>query len=1125
MKKRYDLPFQKIILSICLVFFTWIFTFSAQAQQSDRPFSVELNAGGGLIGNSTTNTAFQPEIGINYMPGKWGVGLNAGLYSYGSGFNADQYRTGYEQFTVAEQSSDEWNAISINVGPRFQQSLSRFINLNLGLDLAMNYQEGPSQSVRFNDPTGELESSGMDTDIVLAQMDGEDSAGWNTAIRPQLQLEFQPGFSNRFSFNVKTGIQHHLSDREITYTERDLSRVMQVDSPFEMHHQFENAPVVQRTESAPRTNFFANAGIKISFGGSRAPAQDYNSVRSNKPGSIAEDIGDGDADSDGDGIDDAIETAQDYNSSRSNKPSTETRDDDVVVVKTEGLEAADNFVDEIIEVLDRCEDTVCEQVRLNADVRKDKMHKVREGEMSQDEGIEQVHSIVMEDVSSLAKCESDVCRDVLTKEVQLLEHMNVLMSLVQSGRAAEAQDYNATRSNKPTSRAEDIGDGEGSGLQVVYITKDEDGKLYAWGGGPEARSQDGSGKLYSWGRAPESLASDENGQVYAWGENRRASTQNGEGQVYAWGIAARATAVDDEGKLYAWGRLSLNSNPVCCFDYDSDRELPNKSAAEAGTDDEKGRLYSWGIAPRVNTQVDDGLVYAWGVVSRASIQNENGKVYSWGQNFKVSNESCEGGMCPEPGNALYLAKELGLASAGNDIENIKRALDRCDDGVCEQVRLNADMRHEGVRRALDNPTGMDSDIEEIRSIVMEDIESLGKCETDVCREVLAMEEDLLVKMNRLSDMEQVAPAQDYNSSRSNKYSSIADGRGGNDEIIREASRMARLVNPSGQIISAGSVMMTSHPDSPIYEGDAVGGENILNRGEMNDGDSDNNNNEDPVPVKRFDLQPASYCVELGSTVPQGKSAEAQDYNAARSNKPSSRSADAGEGDLDSDDDSIDDAIETAQDYNSSRSNKPNTVADIGDVDGDGFPDMLENASFSISKRSARTGRNEMNDGDLDGDGYGDVDGLQFELEIDPLDLDDDGDGVSDAIESATYSISKRSARTGRNPRTGQNQSPIYEGDTTTGTSPLYESRDNLANNGGDSGGDDNGDVYQWTYNLSELEGASDLQADGKLTVLFTGGKWHFDVQIDPADMDDDGDGIIELIQNSSFSISKRSARM
>ncbi|MEX0823047.1 MAG: hypothetical protein WD008_01590, partial [Balneolaceae bacterium] len=68
------------------------------------------------------------------------------------------------------------------------------------------------------------------------------------------------------------------------------------------------------------------------------------------------------------------------------------------------------------------------------------------------------------------------------------------------------------------------------------------------------------------------------------------------------------------------------------------------------------------------------------------------------------------------------------------------------------------------------------------------------------------------------------------------------------------------------------------------------------------------------------------------------------------------------------------------------------------------------------------------------------------------------------------------------------------------------------------------DVHQWTYKLSELEGAGDLPA-GTLTVLFTDGAWHFDVQVnDFNDLDSDDDGITDLIQNSSFSISKRSAR-
>ncbi len=354
MKTCYESLLQKITLSIFLGIFSGVLPLSVLAQQADRPFSVELNAGGGLIGNSTANTAFQPELGVNYMPGRWGIGLNAGLYSFGSGFSADQYRMGFEQYTIAEQSSDQWNAISINAGPRFQQSLSRLVQFNVGLDLAMNYQKAPSQSVRFFDPSGEMEGTDYDTDIVLAEMnDAADAGRWSAAVRPQIQLEFTPGFSNRFSFNMKTGIQHHLSDRDITYTERDLTRVRQMDNVYEMHHQFEQAPVVQRTESAPKTNFFANAGIKISFGGSSASttrARGY--FESDQQRTAAESPNDDGSDAidekdivekaqhsvpveithqgrlqgeayqeDRDEIDineDAIETAQDYNSVRSN---------------------------------------------------------------------------------------------------------------------------------------------------------------------------------------------------------------------------------------------------------------------------------------------------------------------------------------------------------------------------------------------------------------------------------------------------------------------------------------------------------------------------------------------------------------------------------------------------------------------------------------------------------------------------------------------------------------------------------------------------------------------------------------------------------------------------------------
>ncbi|WP_069130205.1 hypothetical protein [Rhodohalobacter halophilus] len=935
-----------------------------------------------------------------------GAGLTAGLYSFDSGFSADQYRTGYEQFTVTEASENQWEAFYLNAGPRFEQSLSRFVSMNLGLDLAMNYQEAPSQTVRFYDSTGEMESSGVDSDLVLAEMDaGDNAGGWSAAIRPQMQFDFKPGFSDRFSFNIKTGIQHHLSDREITYSERDLSRVMQVDNAFEMYSQFENAPVVQHTESAPKTNFFANAGIKISFGGSRAPAapgQDYNSSRSNKPGgSIANDgIGDGDPDSDDDGIDDAVETAQDYNSSRSNKPTSEAAPDDVIEIKRDGLAVAENYIDDIIDVLDRCEEEVCTQVRLNADGRKDKSHQVKQSQISQDQGIEDIHSIVMEDVVSLSKCESAVCGEVLAMEQALLGHMNALMGVVQ---ATRAQDYNAARSNKPTSRAADIGDGDAD--------SDNDG-------------------------------------------------------------------IDDAIET--------------AKDYNSSRS--NKPRSEARDD--------------------------------------------------LNDDDCDDeGPCPRPDDVLANAKELGLASAGNDISSIMQVLDRCEEGVCGQVRQHADERHHGVVQARENPSDIDMHIEEILNIVKEDVESLGSCETDVCREVLAMEESLLVKMNRLSELAQIAPARDYNSSRSNKPSTraadIGDGDmdsddDGIDDGLETAQdynssrsnkpstraadigdgdmdsdddgiddgldfTMARLANPSGLIVKTG---MVAAGGNPLYSGNTNSGENPLNEGQANDGDSDGPGSSN---VQQYTIQPGSYCMEIGTNSQPEMNSSAQ--------------ADRG----------ID-------------------KKDIrrGKVDSDGFPDFMKTASFSISKRSARTGRNPSGDEDMDSDG----DGIQFNLEIDPIDEDSDDDGVLDAIETASYSISKRSARTGRSAAAGGKEIETME--WNEGTARQMASDDDPCGPGvwaRTTGGSENcipenseqenplaqesgrqetpvlenippGNVYRWTYNLTSLTDAQEIPGR-TLTVLFTGGTWHFNVHIDP---DDDGDGYGDLLQNSSFSISKRSAR-
>ena len=779
----------------------------SQAQQNPQsyPFSLDLNLGSGLIGNPSVSSAFQPELGFSYMPGKLGAGLNAGFISYNSSFNADQYASGFEDFTSITKHGEKWTSFFVGIGPRFEfGSGSRLpITFRSSLDLALTYNSPPESSVDFNDPTG---SSG-DSQLQLTGFNpGDNYSKWSAALRPEFQIQFSPGGSERFAINVTTGIQHRLTKNEFTYTQKDLSKVRRMDNPQEMFFQFNNAPEIQRRAAPPQTNFSTSVGIKIKFGkpkqlhkervihldiASRAApdgsetgdCDDSDDDRCIKPGEMASD----DADSDGDGIDDGTEMAQDYNSSRSNRPRTRTAD----------------------------------------------------------------------------------------------------------------------------------------------------------GGG----------------------------------------------------------------------------------------------------------------------DCDDGT------------------------------------PCPHPG-------------------------------------------------------------------------------------------------------EMIAPAQDYNSSRSNRPRTIADRKDGG--VSDKAGLMAKIANPAGTIISTGSVMISSHPDSPIYEGDAVGGENVLNKGEMNDsseddfsstgvnspiyemaddgGNGDGDNNTEPLPSQRYDMQPSSYCMEVATMKMSTNSqkamrnsqngdmntddtAMATSHNASRSNRSSGIiNDDTDTGDIDMEGDSTGLApatshnasrsnrsqgisndggdtgsgmdstqIASATDYNSSRSNTTSSIADLGgDLDGDGFPDMLKNASFSISKRSARTGRSQSpiyenetnvqtnpmyesedmasgNGGDLDGDGLEDAVGIDIELEMGDPDSDDDG--LMDAIESATYSISKRSARTGRTAMKNDQEDP-HARESNWQESPEPEVAPP-------------GNVHQWTYKLNALSDGDNMPGNGALTVIVTGGKVHFNVHFDP---DSDEDGYGELLQNSSFSISKRSAR-
>jgi len=703
------------------------------------------------------------------------------------------------------------------------------------------------------------------------------------------------------------------------------------------------------------------------------------------------------------------------------------------------------------------------------------------------------------------------------------------------------------------------------------------------------------------------------------GQDYNATRSNKPGSV-ADGVGHRDEDTDADGLDDGTELVNDGTGSGDCDDSDSDRCIKpgERSSNDADSDAD-------GVDDAIETAKDHRSTKALKKGDRLSTEISDGDADSDGdgiddaietaQDYNASRsnkprseisddiwDDCDDdGSCPHPDELLHKAKELELTSAGNDIQNIKEVLDRCGEEVCEQVRLNADKRHEGVRRAMENPSAIDSEIEKIRSIVREDVESLGKCETDVCREVLAMEEQLLMKMNRLSDIAMVEPAQDYNATRSNKPTSRADDIGdgdadsdddgivdaiettqnynatrsnkptsradldsdpdSDDDGVAKAISMARLIHPPNVIIAAGAVVMVGNP---AFQANSSQGEMPMDEGQANDGDSDNNDNEDPLPSQRYDIQPGSYCVEL-STMKISTNSQKAMRGSSDGNKAAS-----------------------ATDYNSSRSNKAPSIADIGgDLDGDGFPDFMEDASLSVTKRK-RPGRAKYGDitlkksmdngGDLDGDGLGDAAGLHFDLEIEELqseasrlisainsqepsaradtnsnaepgmqlapsqtkvivlgvnddgdifpldesrlreielsqDLDSDDDGLMDAIESATYSISKRSARTGPSTKSTGQENPLAKESEWQETPELEVSAPD--------------NVYKWTYRLNALSGGEDLPGNGTLNVVFTDGVWHFDLQVDPVDpldLDDDDDALPGLLQNSSFSISKRSAR-
>lgn len=329
----------------------------AAAQESGPPLRVDLNLGAGLLGGGAPDATLQPELGIRYLPGRWGLGVEAGFYRFDPAFDPDGYRAGFEDFTAVSGGRDRWGAFYLNAGPRLNLTHGLPARVSAGLDVALSYRRSPDQSVAFADPTG---GDLADVPLALAEIqEGAETSAWTAALRPQLQLDLNPFPGNRVGLNLKAGVHYHLADQEVTWARRDLSEVRLTDNPFEMLSQFENAPLVQQVEQAPRTSVFASVGVSIALGGTPGRAAGAASGGDGIPacpidrpyrcpngscveavrfcpitpgaaepalehlheeGVIHRDVAARGAPQDGGAGGNTGEKAQDYNSSRSNKP-------------------------------------------------------------------------------------------------------------------------------------------------------------------------------------------------------------------------------------------------------------------------------------------------------------------------------------------------------------------------------------------------------------------------------------------------------------------------------------------------------------------------------------------------------------------------------------------------------------------------------------------------------------------------------------------------------------------------------------------------------------------------------------------------------------------------------------
>ena len=282
---------KRLFLLINLLLFFYFTSLSQTKDGARSPFSMDIYAGlalpiGGLK-NYATN-GFQTGLLINKALHKnLALGLNTNFKQLGI---TDKYHS----------PEKYWNAISFGVGPQYTVLFKQFF-IQFNAHLGAIFIKTPSlnqQQVGKPDYFKE--------DMTVLQLD----KGQHTGFYSSAGMKAGINLSEKINLFISSTYNADLN-KATSYQHRNLSTALHESG--EVH-----VDVINSTPFEEKKLSFSNLGINLGFTinlgktTAIAPAQDYNSSRSNKPRPIAADVNHG--------KDTVTRPAQDYNSSRSNKP-------------------------------------------------------------------------------------------------------------------------------------------------------------------------------------------------------------------------------------------------------------------------------------------------------------------------------------------------------------------------------------------------------------------------------------------------------------------------------------------------------------------------------------------------------------------------------------------------------------------------------------------------------------------------------------------------------------------------------------------------------------------------------------------------------------------------------------